>query len=336
VPVIRNDFYPTLLQLVGLPLMPSQHTGGISITPLLQNKTIVRDALYWHYPHYGNQGGSPGSAIRMGDWKLIKWYEDNRIELFNLKADLGEKNNIAEQNPEVKARLLTMLHDWLKKENASMPTINKNIPAPQISLQPLVDTNYLSAMRIELTKKWPGNRLYNLVFHGHSVVAGYFNTPKINTFQSYPMVVLKKLTEKQEKLHGKKFFLAHGDDLSEKDKGYQLIKKFFNNKLAQWAFAKIHPELSFRLAGRWSKNSRLSRGKKLGFLGENKEDQIIFAKELLRDRQIDYFVFGHRHLALEFALSPQSKLFMLGDWFDDITYGVFDGNNFYLENLPRE
>lgn len=137
-------------------------------------------------------------------------------------------------------------------------------------------------------------------------------------------------------LNGKKFFMAHGDDLSEKDKGYQLVKKFFNNKLAQWAFAKIHPDLSFRLAGRWSKNSRLSRGKKLGFLGENKEDQIIFAKELLKERQIDYFVFGHRHLALEFMLSPQSKLFMLGDWFDDITYGVFDGNNFYLENLPRQ
>ena len=136
-------------------------------------------------------------------------------------------------------------------------------------------------------------------------------------------------------LSGKKFFMAHGDDLGEKDKGYQLIKKFFHNNLAQWGFAKIHPDLSFRLASRWSKNSRLSRGKKLGFLGENKEDQIIFAKELLKEKQIDYFVFGHRHLALEFPLSPQSRLYMLGDWFDEITYGVFDGNDFHLEKLTN-
>ena len=196
VPVISNDFYPTLLQMVGLPLMPKQHTGGISIAPLLQNKTIERDALYWHYPHYGNQGSSPGSAIRMGEWKLIEWYEDNRIELFNLQSDLGERNDIAEQNPEVKTRLLTMLHVWLKKENASMPTINTNIAVPLVPAQPLVDTNYLADIRLELTKKWPGNRFYNFVFHGHSVVAGYFKTPMVNTFQSYPMVMLQKLTEK--------------------------------------------------------------------------------------------------------------------------------------------
>ena len=137
----------------------------------------------------------------------------------------------------------------------------------------------------------------------------------------------------ETEINGKKFFLAHGDDLGEKDLGYQLIKKFFHNSIAQWAFAKIHPDLSFRLASRWSKNSRLSRGKRLGFLGEDKEDQIIFAREVLKEKHVDYFVFGHRHLALEFLLTEKSKLFMLGDWFHDITYGVFEGDDFYLKKL---
>ena len=139
----------------------------------------------------------------------------------------------------------------------------------------------------------------------------------------------------ETELYGKKFFMAHGDDLGERDFGYQVIKKFFHNSLAQWAFAKIHPDLSFRLARAWSKNSRLSKGKKLGFLGENKEDQIIFAREVLKHKNVDYFVFGHRHLALEFDLSSNSKLFMLGDWFENFTFGVFDGNQFYLENITK-
>jgi len=135
-------------------------------------------------------------------------------------------------------------------------------------------------------------------------------------------------------LIGKKFFLAHGDDLGEKDKKYQLIKKFFHNKYAQWAFAKIHPDLSIGLAHHWSKNNRFSKGiGGVGFLGEDKEDQIIFSRDILTKKHIDYFVFGHRHMALEFQLSPSSKLFMLGDWFGDITYGVFDGNEFFLKKF---
>lgn len=124
VPVISNDFYPTLLQLTGMPLMPAQHTGGISIAPLLTNNTIKRDALFWHYPHYGNQGGSPGAAIRMGDWKLIEWYEDNNIELYNLQTDVEEMHNLAEQNPEMVSKLLNKLHSWQKKEGAVMPSLN--------------------------------------------------------------------------------------------------------------------------------------------------------------------------------------------------------------------
>lgn len=138
----------------------------------------------------------------------------------------------------------------------------------------------------------------------------------------------------ETELLGKKFYLAHGDDLGEKDKKYQLLKRFFHNRFAQWAFAKIHPDLAFGMAHSWSKNNRLSKGiDGVGFLGENKEDQIVFARDVLTKKHIDYFVFGHRHLALEFQLSPISKLFMLGNWFNDIAYGVFDGSDFRLERI---
>jgi len=135
-------------------------------------------------------------------------------------------------------------------------------------------------------------------------------------------------------LSGKQFFIAHGDDLGEKDIKYQLLKKFFHNRIAQWAFSTIHPDLTFGLAHRWSRNNRLSKGiEGVGFLGEDNEDQIVFAKEYLRKRHIDYFVFGHRHLALEFQLPSESKLFMLGNWYNDVAYGVFDGNDFHLEKI---
>ncbi|MEI6678706.1 MAG: UDP-2,3-diacylglucosamine diphosphatase [Mariniphaga sp.] len=138
-------------------------------------------------------------------------------------------------------------------------------------------------------------------------------------------------------LSGKKFFLAHGDDLGKTDKKYQLLSKFFHNKLTQWAFAKIHPDLSFRFAHYWSKNSRLIRGEAgLGFLGEHREDQIIFARKTLKDKHFDYFVVGHRHIALDFQLSENSKMIILGDWFKECTYGVYDGNTFQLKKIYNE
>ena len=133
---------------------------------------------------------------------------------------------------------------------------------------------------------------------------------------------------------GKKFFLAHGDDLGKTDKYYQLLKGFFHNKIAQWAFAKIHPDFSFRMAHYWSKNSRLSRGiDGEGFLGEDREHQIIYARKVLLEKHFDYFVLGHRHIALDFQLATDSKLIILGDWFKECTYGVYDGTTFRLEKI---
>jgi arylsulfatase A-like enzyme len=126
VPVISNDFYPTLLQAAGLPLNPKQHTGGVNIVPLLMSKTIKKRALYWHYPHYGNQGGSPGSVIREGDWKLIRWYETGKEELYNLKQDIGEKNNLVVKDAKIAKKLSLKLDAWLINEKAIFPEKNPN------------------------------------------------------------------------------------------------------------------------------------------------------------------------------------------------------------------
>jgi arylsulfatase A-like enzyme len=124
-PVISTDFYPTMLEMAGLDPRPKQHVDGVSLVPLLKGKkTLGRKAIYWHYPHYGNQGGSPASAVRCGNWKLIKWYEDNRLELYDLKEDIGEKNILADKKPELADKLHERLNEWLKKMDAKYPTRN--------------------------------------------------------------------------------------------------------------------------------------------------------------------------------------------------------------------
>lgn len=120
-----TDFYPTILDMAGLPFQPNQHRDGVSLVPVLQGKRMTRGPIYWHYPHYGNQGGSPGSAVRDGDWKLIEWFEEGREpELFNLKTDIGEQTNLVKQNPAKAAELRQKLTDWRKSVDARIPTKN--------------------------------------------------------------------------------------------------------------------------------------------------------------------------------------------------------------------
>jgi arylsulfatase A-like enzyme len=113
VPVISTDFYPTILDMAGLPLKPEQHLDGVSLVPLLKGATsIERDAIYWHYPHYSNQGGFPGGAIRMGDFKLIERYEDGRVHLYDLQNDIGEREDLAAKYPERAEQMRSKLHAW--------------------------------------------------------------------------------------------------------------------------------------------------------------------------------------------------------------------------------
>jgi arylsulfatase A-like enzyme len=121
VPVTGTDFYPTLLEFAGADLRPEEHNDGISLLPVLSGKTIPERPLIWHYPHYGNQGGEPSSIIRLGDWKLIHYYEDGREELYNLKTGLEETTDLAAGNPEIVRQLGGMLKEYLQSVNARIP-----------------------------------------------------------------------------------------------------------------------------------------------------------------------------------------------------------------------
>ena len=122
VPVISTDFYPTLLEMVGLPARPGQHADGISLAGLLKGETkLARDAIYWHFPHYSNHGlQSPGGAVRAGDYKLLEYFENGSIQLFDLKTDPGEQHDLAQQDPQTADRLKNMLHQWRTQVAAKM------------------------------------------------------------------------------------------------------------------------------------------------------------------------------------------------------------------------
>ena len=135
-------------------------------------------------------------------------------------------------------------------------------------------------------------------------------------------------------INGKKFLLAHGDGLGPGDKGYKRMKKVFTNPFAQWAFRWLHPDIGMRIANYMSQKNKLISGvEDQKFLGEDKEFLIQYSKEKLKTEQIDYFVFGHRHLPLIFELENNSKYINLGDWISYFTYGVFDGQKFDLEKF---
>ena len=122
-PVTSTDFYPTMLEMAGLPPKPEQHVDGVSLVPLLKQRgKPQRKAIYWHYPHYHGSGSKPSGAVRAGDYKLIEWYEDNSVELYNLKDDIGEKNDLAAKMPEKAAELRSLLRRWLKQTKATVPT----------------------------------------------------------------------------------------------------------------------------------------------------------------------------------------------------------------------
>ena len=121
IPVTGTDFYPTILELAGIKPLADQHKDGVSLVPILKGRKIAERDLFWHYPHYGNQGGEPSSIIRSGNWKLIHYYEDGRNELYDLSKDPVEKNNLLAKHKEIAAKLKTKLDDWLKATNAAIP-----------------------------------------------------------------------------------------------------------------------------------------------------------------------------------------------------------------------
>ena len=114
-----------MLELTGIVPRPGQAIDAVSLVPLLRETgSIPERTLYWHYPHYSNQGGRPAGALRSGSWKLIEWFEDQRIELYDLATDPGEAHDLAAAQPERAAAFRKQLADWRASVGAQMPTPN--------------------------------------------------------------------------------------------------------------------------------------------------------------------------------------------------------------------
>lgn len=133
---------------------------------------------------------------------------------------------------------------------------------------------------------------------------------------------------------GRVFYLAHGDGLGDPDPKYRLLHALFHSRVCQRLLNAIHPRWGMALGLNWAKHSRLKRvdGKEPPYLGEDREYLVRYAKDYLRTHQdIDYFMFGHRHIELDLMLSRKTRLMILGDWVWQFTYAVFDGEHMFME-----
>ena len=115
------DLAPTLLDLAGLPPWPGLHLDGMSLVPAASGEPPQPRTLIWHYPHYHGSTWTPGAAIREGDWKLLEFYHDETVELYDLASDPGERHDLATERPDVRDRLLETLHTWQQEQEAAMP-----------------------------------------------------------------------------------------------------------------------------------------------------------------------------------------------------------------------
>lgn len=124
-PVITMDLFATFLDAACVKVSDNQ-LDGISLLPLMKGEKLQERPLFWHYPHYHNGGARPYSAVRLGDWKLIRQYETDSYELYNLKEDIGEKNDLNVKYPRKLNEMKQTLHEWLRTVNAQLPTPNPN------------------------------------------------------------------------------------------------------------------------------------------------------------------------------------------------------------------
>ena len=134
-------------------------------------------------------------------------------------------------------------------------------------------------------------------------------------------------------IYDKVFFLAHGDGLGDPDRKFKLIRAVFHNRLCQRLFSMLHPRWSMWFGLTWAKHSRLKRadGKEPPYSGENKEHLVLFAKDYMKTHpNVDYYIFGHRHIELDLMLSKKVRMMILGDWVSQFTYAVFDGERMFL------
>lgn len=131
-----------------------------------------------------------------------------------------------------------------------------------------------------------------------------------------------------------KLLVGHGDGLGPGDNTYKFLKKFFNSSICQWLFARIHPNLGIGIANYWSKKSRISNTKmEEKFEGEENEFLLTYCRELEKSTHYDFYVFGHRHLPLDFKVGENSRYLNLGEWVHFNTYAEYDGQDFSLKTF---
>ena len=135
-------------------------------------------------------------------------------------------------------------------------------------------------------------------------------------------------------IYGKVFYLAHGDGLGDPDGKFKLLRRIFLNRTCQRLLNAVHPRWGMWLGLTWAKHSRLKHadGKDPAFMGEDKEHLVLWTKEYMKQHSdIDYFIYGHRHIELDLVLSRKSRMMIIGDWIWQFTYVVFDGEHIFLE-----
>jgi len=132
-------------------------------------------------------------------------------------------------------------------------------------------------------------------------------------------------------IQNKQFLIGHGDGLGPGDQGYKRLKQIFTNPICQWLFRWLHPDAGIQLANYFSRKSRAKTGNADEvFLGEDKEWLILYTKEKAKTMAVDFFIFGHRHYAIDFKINEKSRYINLGDWIRLNTYAVFDGTDLQL------
>jgi UDP-2,3-diacylglucosamine hydrolase len=134
--------------------------------------------------------------------------------------------------------------------------------------------------------------------------------------------------------NGKRFHLAHGEGLGSQSTGFRMMLKIFHNKPLRAMYSALHPSLGVGFGHRWSLSSRLGKGITTDFMGEEKEDLIRYAGTVLKNEKTDYFVFGHRHLAMTFRMKEGPEIVFLGDWIKNSSFAEWDGKNLLLRILP--
>ena len=136
-----------------------------------------------------------------------------------------------------------------------------------------------------------------------------------------------------KEINGKKLFIAHGDGLGGNQIAFRILKFIFENKILQWLFSRLHPNFAIGLGNMWSNSSRNAKGISVPFKGEEDEYLIQFAKKELEKTHYDYFIFGHRHLKLQIKLNDRCEFINVGDWIEDMSYGVFDGEKIEILSI---